>query len=54
MLATPMTIVSIIDMNGSSDYLEIYAYLEKHGGSDGVFESDSPQSVFGAFKLGGA
>ena len=54
MLASPLSIQSTVDMNGSSDYVEIYAYLEKHGGSDGVFESDSPQSIFGAFRIIGA
>jgi len=41
-------------MNGSTDYVEIYGYLEKHGGSDGVFESSSPQSIFGAYRVIGA
>ena len=54
MLASPLSIQSTVDMNGSSDYVEIYAYLEKHSGSDGVFESDSPQSIFGAYKIIGA
>jgi len=52
MLATPMSVCSTIDMNGSSDYVEIFGYLEKHGGSDGVFESSSPQSIFGAYRIG--
>ena len=53
-LAFPMSVYSTISMNGSTDYVEIYAYLEKHGGSDGVLESDSPQSIFGAYKVIGA
>ena len=50
-LAFPMSVYSTISMNGSTDYVEIYAYLEKHGGSDGVLESDSPQSIFGAYRI---
>ena len=50
-LAFPMSVYSTIDMNGSSDYVEIFGYLEKHSGSDGVFESDSPQSIFGAYRV---
>jgi hypothetical protein len=53
-LAFPMSVYSTIDMNGSSDYVEIFGYLEKHSGSDGVFESDSPQSIFGAYRVIGA
>lgn len=53
-LAFPMSVYSTIDMNGSTDYVEIYGYLEKHGGSDGVFESSSPQSIFGAYRVIGA
>ena len=53
-LAFPMSVYSTIDMNGSTDYVEIYGYLEKHGGSDGVFESSSPQSIFGAYRIIGA
>ena len=50
-LAFPMSVYSTIDMNGSTDYVEIYGYLEKHGGTDGVFESSSPQSIFGAYRI---
>ena len=42
----------IIDMNGSSDYLEMYCYLNTVSGGDVVIEAGSLS--FGAFKLIGA
>jgi len=42
----------IVDMNGSSDYLEMYVYLNNVGSNDGIFNADTLS--FGAFKLIGA
>ncbi len=39
-----------VDMNGSSDYLEMYVYLDNSGTDDGKFEGDSIS--FGAFRVG--
>ena len=39
----------IVDMNGSSDYLEMYVYLDNSGAGDGRFETDTLS--FGAYKL---
>jgi len=49
--AHPVTINATIDMNGSSDYIEIYGLLAGHGGSGQHFESSNKNSYFGAFKL---
>jgi len=46
---------SVIDMNGSSDYLEIYQSLNTDNGNDGVVEPDSTfkkATSFGAYRIG--
>mgnify|MGYP002622040029 CR=1 FL=1 len=42
----------IVDMNGTSDYLEMYVYLNNVGSDDGTFNADTLS--FGAYKLIGA
>jgi len=42
----------IVDMNGSSDYLEMFVYLNNSGTADGIFNADTLS--FGAYKLIGA
>lgn len=44
-----LSLSAIIDMNGSSDYLEMYVYLNNVGTDDGKFETDTLS--FGAYKL---
>ena len=54
-LEAPVTVSTTIDMNGSTDYIEIFGYIERHGGSDDQrFESGLKNSFFGAYKLIGA
>ncbi len=50
--AHPVTINATIDMNGSSDYIEIYGLLAAHGGSGQHFESSNKNSYFGAYRIG--
>ena len=51
-LEAPVTVSTTIDMNGSTDYIEIFGYIERHGGSDDQrFESGLKNSFFGAYKL---
>jgi hypothetical protein len=52
--AHPLTINATIDMNGSSDYIEIYGLLAAHGGSGQHFESSNKNSYFGAYRIIGA
>ncbi len=40
-----------IDMNGSSDYIEIFAYLNDTSGTPTVRGTSYPWSIFGAYKL---
>ena len=44
---------SIIDMNGSTDFIEIYATIAVSSGS-GTVEGSTRNSYFGAYKLLGA
>tara|TARA_R100001480_G_scaffold153628_1_gene157025 strand:+ start:432 stop:1004 length:573 start_codon:yes stop_codon:yes gene_type:complete len=46
---------TIVDMNGSSDYVEFYGLLDRYSGgtSTGIFHGASDQETyFGAYKLG--
>jgi hypothetical protein len=45
--AAPITLSAIIDMNGSSDYVEMYAYMELHSGS-----AETKGTYFGAYRIG--
>ena len=49
-----MSMEMVIDMNGSSDYLEGYVFLERHSGSGNRVEHSDLCTYFGGFKLGGA
>lgn len=40
-----------IDMNGSSDYIEIFAYLNDTSGTPTVRGTSYPWSIFGAYKI---
>ena len=46
---TPV-ISTIVDMNGSTDYLEVHAEINAHTGS-GVLRGDSAKTHFGAYKI---
>jgi hypothetical protein len=49
-----LNITSIIDMNGTTDYLEIYGTINTHDGTDnGIFYGrTNGQSAFSAFRIG--
>ncbi len=49
--ATPITLSAIIDMNGSSDYVEMYAYMELHSGSVRRLQPEVKGTYFGAYKI---
>lgn len=40
-----------VDMNGSSDYLELYAYGDSIGGGTVGVEHDQGRTLFGAFRI---
>jgi hypothetical protein len=42
---------TVIDFNGSSDYVEIYGYLNSSSGSPTFRGSGTEQCNFGAFKI---
>jgi len=52
--AVPITLSAIIDMNGSSDYVEMYAYMELHSGSVRRLQPETKGTYFGAYKIIGA
>jgi len=46
---------AVVDMNGSSDYLELYGRINSVSGSGQLFESDSQYkraTAFGAYRIG--
>ena len=49
--AFPITLDAIIDMNGSSDYIEIYIYLDVSSGSPRC-DADTKASHFKAYRIG--
>ncbi len=50
MFGTP--VYGIVDMNGSTDYLEIFAYLDYNGSSGVVDGSGDRVTYFGAYRIG--
>jgi len=50
--ASPITLSAIIDMNGSSDYVEMYAYMELHSGSVRRLQPETKGTYFGAYRIG--
>ena len=50
--ATSNTFSTIIDFNGSSDYIEAYAYFDVTSGTGRI--NSNTNSIFGAYKLIGA
>ena len=46
-----VTINTIVDMNGSSDYLELFAELDSNDGGSANIQGGNRRSAFGAFKL---
>jgi hypothetical protein len=44
----------VVDMNGTTDYLELYNYVEWHSGTTIVAENNFNATYFGAYKLIGA
>ena len=50
-LAHPVTISAIIDMNGSSDYIEIFGFIAGHGGGGNSFDAGTANCYFGAFRI---
>lgn len=49
-----VTIHAIVDMNGTTDYLEIRALINDIDGTGGNVESANGSTIFGAYKLIGA
>jgi len=47
------TVSTVIDMNGSSDYIELYCYFDSDGGATGSIEGHASQrrTMFGAYKI---
>ena len=50
-LAICMYISQIVEFNGSSDYVEIFGYMERHTSTGNKFESGTKSSYFGAYKI---
>ena len=48
-------VAAVVDMNGSSDYVELYGLTNKEGGTDcKITKSHEDSTYFGAFKIAGA
>jgi hypothetical protein len=47
------TVSSVIDFNGSTDYVELYLYFDADGGATGSIEGHSTQrrTLFGAYRI---
>ena len=45
------TITSIIDMNGSTDYVELWGYINVNSGSIDGFINNNYRTIFGAYKI---
>ena len=41
----------IIEFNGTTDYVEIFGYMERHSSSGNKFENGTKASFFGAYKI---
>ena len=50
-LAQVLNVNQVIDMNGSTDYLEIFCEIAKHGSTNNRIVGNSKGSCFGAFKI---
>ena len=46
-----LTMSAIVDMNGSSDYLEIFTYIDNTSGNAQIIE-ESKSNKFGAYRIG--
>jgi hypothetical protein len=46
-----LTMSAIVDMNGSSDYLEIFTYIDNTSGNAQIVE-ESKSNKFGAYRIG--
>ena len=45
------TVSSVIDMNGSTDYLQVYVYMTVSSGTPRLFQ-DTGRNAFGAYRIG--
>jgi hypothetical protein len=50
-LISSVYVSHIIEFNGSSDYVEIFGYLERHTSSGNKFENGNKSSYFGGYKI---
>ena len=51
-LRTNVAVKGVIDFNGSSDYIEMFGKIERHGSDGNRFDSNTAASYFGAFRIG--
>lgn len=55
MLETTIHAEAVISFNGSTDYVEVFGFTERHGGADvQKFVAANKRSIFGAFRIIGA
>ena len=52
MNASSVGVSAIIDMNGSTDYLEVHASIQGDVASGNIIDGSARQSYFGAFRIG--
>jgi hypothetical protein len=46
-----ITLNAVIDMNGSSDYVELFSFIEPGSGTPRVIGGSNKQTTFGAYKI---
>ena len=51
LLSTPQHHSQIIDMNGTTDYVEAYIWCQRHTGTVVNFNSNNKATYFGAYKI---
>jgi len=52
-LVNTVGVTSVVTFNGSSDYVEMFGKIEKHGSSNNRFDAgNTAASYFGAFRIG--
>ena len=46
-----ITLTAVIDMNGSSDYVELFSFIEPNSGTARISGGSNKQTNFGAYKI---
>ena len=50
--AVPISTSAIIDMNGTTDYIEVFGFIARHSSAGNRFATEFGGTYFGAFRIG--